>query len=77
MTDAPNIDLGAEASLAGYEVGLIALAVLVALAFLFRGVLRRRRAATPACTTCPGCSTGAPCQAVHYDFSDPEADKGA
>jgi hypothetical protein len=75
MTDTPQIDLAAETSLAGYEIALIALAVALALAFLFRGVLRRRRGAAPACSSCPGCTSGTPCQAVDYDFTATDTDK--
>ncbi|ARE40628.1 hypothetical protein RGUI_2487 [Rhodovulum sp. P5] len=72
MNQTPQIDLTAETSLAGYEIALIALAVVIALGFLFRGLWRRRRAASPACNTCPGCATGGTCEAVNYDFSEPE-----
>lgn len=68
MTGTPQIDLAAETSLAGHEIALIALAVALALAFLFRGILRRRRGAAPACSVCAGCASGTPCKAVDYDF---------
>ncbi|MBK1636976.1 FeoB-associated Cys-rich membrane protein [Rhodovulum adriaticum] len=76
MTETPQIDLAAETSLAGYEIGLIALAVGLALAFLFRGMLRRRRGAAPACSSCGGCASGNTCQVVDYDFLKTDATDG-
>ncbi|MGC9420031.1 MAG: hypothetical protein ACP5EN_13785 [Rhodovulum sp.] len=75
MNGTPQIDLAAETSLAAYEVALVALAVVLALVFLFRGVLRRRRGAAPACNSCPGCTSGIPCQAVRYDFTADDAEE--
>ncbi|TCP38863.1 FeoB-associated Cys-rich membrane protein [Rhodovulum marinum] len=74
MNGTPQIDLAAETSIAAHEVALIAVAVVLALVFLFRGVLRRRRGAAPACDSCPGCASGTPCQAVQYDFTRDTAD---
>ncbi|TCP58411.1 attachment p12 family protein [Rhodovulum bhavnagarense] len=74
MTDSPQIDLAAETSIAGYEIALIALAVALALAFLFRGMLRRRRGAAPGCAGCGGCTSGTTCTVVDYDFTTPGSD---
>lgn len=74
MTDTtPPIDLGAETALAGHEIALIAIAVALALGFLFRGLLRRRRGAAPACAGCGGCTSGTACKVVGFDLG-PEAD---
>jgi hypothetical protein len=75
MTDTPHIDLGAEVGIAPHEYALIALALAVALGFLFRGLLRRRRGAAPACASCPGCTAATPCKAV--DISFPETAPGS
>lgn len=75
MTETPQIDLAAETALAGYEIGLIALALGFALAYLFRGMLRRRRGAAPGCNSCPGCSSGGACKVVEYDFVSEEQSK--
>ncbi|SIO09792.1 hypothetical protein SAMN05444722_0407 [Rhodovulum sp. ES.010] len=74
MTGTPEIDLAAETALSGPEIALVSVAVALALGFLFRGLLRRRRGAAPACTTCPGCTSGGPCKAVVHDFGAPQAD---
>lgn len=68
MTDTPAIDLAAETALSGAEIALIVLAVALALGFLFRGLLLRRRGAAPACRSCPGCTSGNPCKAVDFDL---------
>ncbi|GAA0311152.1 FeoB-associated Cys-rich membrane protein [Rhodovulum strictum] len=63
----PQIDLATETALAGHEIALIALALAVALGFLFRGLIRRRRGAARACGGCAGCG-GASCKATGLDL---------
>lgn len=63
----PQIDLAAETALAGHEIALIALVLAVALAFLFRGLIRRRRGAARACDGCAGCTSGTACKAIGFD----------
>jgi len=70
MNETPQIDLAAETALASYEIALVALALALALGFLFRGLLRRRRGAAPACNACPGCTAETPCKAVEFDFPE-------
>lgn len=64
-TSLPPIDLGAEAGMAWHEYALVALAVALAMGYLARGLLRRRRGAARGCSTCPGCSSGESCPMVH------------
>lgn len=68
MNGTLEIDLAHETALAGHEIALIALAATLALAFLFRGLLRRRRGAAPVCNSCPGCTSGRPCKALSFDL---------
>lgn len=71
MNGAPDISLAGEMSFAATDYALVALAILVALGFLFRGVWRRRRGVSAACNSCPGCGSGEACQLPGLDVSEP------
>ncbi len=65
MTDAPRIalDLGAEAAIAPWEYAVVAAGAAAALAYLARGLIRKRRrmAAGEGCDACPGCGASGVC----------------
>jgi hypothetical protein len=61
MTGSPEIDLAGEMGFAATDYVLIALVILVALAFLTRRMWRRKNV-PGACDSCPGCGRGASCQ---------------
>ena len=61
MTGSPEIDLAGEMGFAATDYVLIALVILVALAFLTRRMWRRK-GVSAACASCPGCVSGKSCQ---------------
>ncbi len=74
MTGLPQVDLSSEMSFAFQDYLIIALVIAAALAFLFRGLWRRRgrkRGDVAACSSCSGCGTGAPCHLPQADLSRP------
>lgn len=60
------IDLGAEAAIAPYEYLFVAAVALAAVAYLGRGVWRKRRrlASGEGCGTCGGCGASGACPTV-------------
>lgn len=61
MNDRPEIDLAAEAAPSAGDVALVVLAVALALSFLLRGRLRRRRGAASALPRCASCGSAGSC----------------
>ncbi|MFD0980465.1 FeoB-associated Cys-rich membrane protein [Tropicimonas aquimaris] len=71
----PMVDLGREAGIAPTEYALVALLAGLALAYLLRGVLRRkaRGASRGGCTGCAGCPSSGGCPSASrrlFDIDD-------
>ena len=57
MTEGPDINLAGEMGFAATDYALVAVIILIALAFLTRRMWRRK-GTTNACDSCAGCGSG-------------------
>jgi len=71
MTETPDINLAGEMGLAATDYALVAVIILIALAFLTRGFWRRK-GATSVCDSCPGCGSGQTCSLPRFEMPSPE-----
>jgi hypothetical protein len=76
MNDLPQIDLSGEMGLVFQDYFVVALVIVVALAFLFRGIWRRRRV-SQVCDACPGCGSGGPCSLPDLGLAQPSTNEAA
>ena len=71
MTADPAIDLASEMGFAATDYALVAVVILVALAFLTRRIWRRKGTGS-VCDSCPGCGSGEACALPAFDAPPPE-----
>ena len=71
MIGNPDINLAGEMGFAATDYALVAVIILIALAYLTRGFWRRK-GATSVCDSCPGCGSGQPCSLPKFEVPSPE-----